>query len=370
MKLFERYRNAIISVLAILLGLLGGAILMLVNGNNPIEGYKNLFMGGLMNMRRIGTSLALASTLTLTGLSLAFAGRTGLFNIGAPGQMLMGGFLASAFALSFDFGRGLMIPLVIIVAVLGGALWALVPGLLKARFNVNEVVSTIMMNWIAFWAVHYYVYNYFFESESVKTSTRHIRASSSLRMAWLSELFDGATINLGVILAIVCVVLVAFILNKTVLGFELKAVGFNRYSAEYAGISVSRSIILSMLISGALAGLAGATYYCGYSSNLQAGLLPSQGYDGIAVALLGLNTPTGSALAALFLGIIQSGKNYMKAQANIEPELADTIVAIIIYFAATSLMFQRVMDWFKKRRAGKAPPTIVIGPDDRLKGGM
>lgn len=359
MRLMDRYRNAVISVLAIVLGLLGGAVLMLVNGNNPIEGYKYLFLGGLMSPRRIGTSLALASTLTLTGLSLAFAGRTGLFNIGAPGQMLMGGFLASAFALSFDFGRALMLPLVIIIAMLGGALWALIPGFLKARFNVNEVVSTIMMNWIAYWSVQYFVYTYFNESESVRTATRHVRASASLRMEWLSNLFDGSSINLGFILAIACVALVAFILNRTVLGYELKAVGFNRYAAEYAGINVSRGIILSMVISGALAGLAGATHYCGYSTNLQAGVLPSQGYDGIAVALLGLNTPSGSALAALFLGIIQSGKNFMKTQANIEPELADTIIAIIIYFAATSLMFQRIIDWFRKRGAGKPGERLM-----------
>lgn len=370
MKLLNRHRNVVVSVLAILLGLLGGAVLMAVNGNNPFEGYLNLFKGGLMSVKRVGDSLALASTLTLTGLSLAFAGRTGLFNIGAPGQMLMGGFLASVFALSFDLGRPLMLPLVILISILGGALWALVPGLLKAKFNVNEVVSSIMMNWIAYWSVHYFVGNHFYESDSVRTATRHISADASLRMGWLSDLFQGSTINLGFFLAILCVFLVAFILNRTVLGYELKAVGFNRHSAEYAGINVPRNIALAMAISGALAGLAGATYYCGYATNLQAGVLPQQGYDGIAVALLGLNTPSGAMLAAIFLGVIQSGKNYMKLQAQIEPELADTIVSIIIYFAATATMFHRVIDWVQRRRAGRPPKNVVVGPDDKLKGGM
>ncbi|WP_078378510.1 ABC transporter permease [Sutcliffiella halmapala] len=345
-------RSGIISLLAVLFGLIAGAILMAITGNNPIEGYRYLFEGGLKNISRTGNTLATATPLIFTGLSVAFAFRTGLFNIGAAGQMLFGGFCAVAVGLTLDAPRPLLLTVMIIVAFLGGALWAFVPGLLKAKFNVHEVVSTIMMNWIAYWTVYYAVPAYF-KGEFLETESKKLTDAASLRSPFLSEAFGGSYINLGLFVAVIAVILFAFIINKTTLGYELKAVGFNRDAAEYAGIAVNRSIITSMLISGGLAGLGGVAYYAGNATSIQIGILPTQGFDGIAVALLGANTGIGVLLAAVFFGLLYSGRGFMNAMTDIPPEIADSIIAIIIYFAATSILIERLVRYFIQKRKNK-----------------
>lgn len=343
-------RSTIISIIAILLGLIAGGILMLAIGSNPFEGYGYLLQGALVNIERLGNTLATATPLIFTGLAVAFAFRTGLFNIGAAGQMLIGGLGAIAVALTFDFSRPIMLFLMILVGLVCGALWALIPGILKAKFNVHEVVSTIMMNWIAYWTVYYIVPGYF-KGPSLETESAKLPEQFTLRTSWLTEMFDGSYINLGLFLGVISVIIIWFIIEKTTLGFELKAVGFNRFAAEYAGMRVNRNIILSMLISGALAGLGGVALYTGNASSMQIGILPAQGYDGIAVALLGANNPIGVFFAAILFGILYSGTGFMNAMTEIPPELANTIIAIIIYFAATSILIHRLMDKFKKRRS-------------------
>ncbi|GGF94780.1 ABC transporter permease [Paenibacillus abyssi] len=342
-------RNMVISLLAVVFGLLAGALLMVVTGHNPMEGYKYLFEGGLKNPERIGNTLATGTPLIFTGLAVAFAFRTGLFNIGAAGQMLFGGFCATAVGLNLDAARPILLLAMAIAGFAGGALWAFIPGLLKAKFNVHEVVSTIMMNWIAYWTIYYAVPAYL-KGEYLETESRALPPAASLREAFLSEWFGGSYVNLGLFLAVIVVIIIAFIINKTTVGYELKAVGFNRYAAEYAGIAVNRSIILSMVISGGLAGLGGVAQYAGNASNIQIGSLPSQGFDGIAVALLGANSPVGVLLAAIFFGLLYSGRGFMNAMTDIPPEIADSIIAIIIYFAATSILMERFARWFMKRR--------------------
>jgi general nucleoside transport system permease protein len=339
-------RNTIVSLISIILGLIAGGLLMLFIGASPIEGYTYLFQGALKNISRIGDTLATATPLIFTGLAVAFAFRTGLFNIGAAGQMLIGGLCATAVGLSFDLSRPILILAMIVAGIVGGGLWAFIPGYFKARFNVHEVVSTIMMNWIAYWTVYYTVPAYF--KGGTETESKLISETASLKTPVLSEMFQGSYINMGIFLAIIAVIIIAFIINKTTLGFELKAVGFNRHAAEYAGMKVNRNIILSMLISGALAGLGGVALYTGNASSIQIGILPSQGYDGIAVALLGANSPVGVFFAALLFGILYSGTGFMNAMIEIPPELANTIIAIIIYFAATSVLIHRLLNKFRK----------------------
>jgi general nucleoside transport system permease protein len=356
-------RNTIVSLISILLGLVAGGILMLFIGSNPIEGYSYLLQGALKNLERIGNTLATATPLVFTGLSVAFAFRTGLFNIGASGQMLVGGLAASAVALSFDFSRPVMLLVMVLVGLVAGALWAFIPGLLKAKFNVHEVVSTIMMNWIAYWTIYYIVPGYF-KGEFLETESKKLAESDTLRTPFLTEMFDGSYINLGLFLAVIAVIIIAFIIDKTTLGFELKAVGFNRFAAEYAGMKVNRNIILSMLISGALAGVGGVALYTGNASSIQIGILPAQGYDGIAVALLGANHPIGVFFAAVLFGILYSGTGFMNAMTDIPPELANTIIAIIIYFAATSVMIERLLNKFMKSRSNrkdKSGPAVEKG---------
>lgn len=339
----------LIAISAVLLGLLAGAILMASIGSNPFTGFWYLFRGGLMNIERIGNTLATATNLMLVGLSVAFAFKTGLFNIGASGQMLVGGLCATLVALKITFlPRPVYLVVLILSALLGGALWGIIPGFLKAKFNVHEVVATIMMNWIAYWSVYYFVPAYL-KGPSLETESASIAISQTLRSPWLTKLFKGSYMNLGFFIAIASVIIIKFVLDKTTLGFELKAVGSNRHCAEYAGIKVNKNVILAMMISGGLAGLAGLTFYTGYSRNMQIGVLPSQGFDGIAVALLGASNPIGVFFSSLFFGILQSGKGFMNAMTKVPPEIADTIIAVIIYFTATSVLFKRVWEALFKR---------------------
>jgi len=337
------------SLIATLLGLFAGAILMLSIGSNPIEGFSYLFTGGLMSIERIGNTFATATTLILTGLSVAFAFKTGLFNIGVSGQMLIGGLCATIIGLKVDMARPLLLFVMLIVAILGGALWGIIPGLLKAKFNVHEVVSTIMMNWIALWVTYYSVQAFLIAEQ--ETQSADLAVQAQLRIPWLTSLFQGSSINLGLLIALLSVVLVKIVLDKTTLGFELKAVGYNKEAARCNGIAVNRNIIISMMIAGALAGLAGLVFYTGFAKNIQIGILPSQGFDGIAVALLGISSPYGVLIAAIFFGILQTGKGFMSAMTDIPPQIANTIIATIIYFTATSLMIQRI--WIKIKRKQK-----------------
>lgn len=332
--------NFVISVSAVLLGLIAGAVLIILLGNNPFSAFSYLFRGGLMSIERIGNTLATATILLFVGLSVSFAFKTGIFNIGASGQMLIGGLFATFIALNASLPRPLLLIVLIIAAMLGGALWGLFPGLLKALFNVHEVVSTIMMNWIAYW-IAYYIIPLYLKAEMIETESRSIAESNTLRAPWLSNLFGSEYINYGIFLGIAGIFFLKIILDKTTLGFELKAAGYNKSAAEYAGIKVNRNIIFSMMIAGAFSGLAGLTYYAGYSLNMQIGVMPSQGFDGIAVALLGAGNFAGVALSSIFFGILHVGKGFMSANTTVPPEIADTIIAVIIYFTATSLLLKR-----------------------------
>ncbi|MGM9986494.1 MAG: ABC transporter permease [Bacillaceae bacterium] len=344
-------KGGLMSLIAVVLGLLAGVILIAATGNSPKEGFDYLLQGGLGSLDRIGNTLATATPLILTGLSVAFAFRTGLFNIGAAGQMLFGGFCALSLGFTVDLPSIILVPLMVVVGFCAGALWAFIPGLLKAKYNVHEVVSTIMMNWIAYWTVYYLVPMYF--KGNTETESLQLADKATLRAPWLADMFNDSYLNLGIFVAIIATIVIAFIMNKTVLGYELKAVGFNRDSAEYAGISVNRNVILSMMISGGLAGLAGVVQYAGNANLIQIGVLPSQGFDGIAVALLGMNTPIGVFFSAIFFGLLYSGKGFMSAMTSVPPEIADVIIAVIIYFAATSIIIERGFDRIKRNRAKK-----------------
>ena len=310
--------------------------------------------GGLSSKERIFNTFSNAIPLVFTGLSVTFAYKTGLFNIGATGQMVAAGLLSVITALTVDLPRPLLLPLVVLVGFLGGAVYGGIQGYLKSRFNVNEVVSGIMMNWIAHWAVYYVISDYF-KSSSMATESQSVPAAASLRSDLLLSFTGSSSFNWGFILAIACVVIVQYILRRTVIGYEMRAVGFNAEAAEYGGINVQKNAVLAMVISGALSGLAGLTFYCGYLSNMRIGVMPSQGFDGIAVALLANCAPVGVVFAAIFFAILQTGKGFMNAMMPIPPEIADTIIATVIYFAATSKLIEMNLDRIKKFFGRKRP---------------
>ncbi len=328
----------VVSLSAVLLGIVAGCIFILCIGKNPFAGFERILFGALSNTRRIGNTLSMSTQLILIGLSVAFAFKTGLFNIGASGQMLMGGITGSilAYYLPLDMPRIIYLPIIIIASMLVGALWGFISGFLKAKFNVHEVVSTIMLNWIAYWICYDFIPRFIIDP-TISVKSKPIETVHTLRADWLTDLTGFSTLNYGFFVAIIMCFVVWFILQKTTLGFNLKAVGSNRFCAEYAGIKVNRSIMISMAIAGALASLAGLTYYCGYSNIMEMGKMPNEGYDGIAVALLGNCSPVGIFFSAIFFGILKMGRGSLAAT-GIPTEIADTIIATIIYFTATNVI--------------------------------
>lgn len=328
----------LVSLSAVFLGIVAGCIFILCIGKNPFAGFERILFGALSNTRRIGNTLGMSTQLILIGLSVAFAFKTGLFNIGASGQMLIGGITGSilAFYLPMSMPRPIYLFIVIVAAMATGAFWGFLSGLLKARFNVHEVVSTIMLNWIAYWIVYDFIPRFIIDP-TISVKSKPIETAHTLRADWITDITSFSTLNYGFFLAIIMCIVVWFILQKTTLGFNLKAVGSNRFCAEYAGIKVNRSIMISMAIAGALASLAGLTYYCGYSNIMEMGKMPNEGYDGIAVALLGNCSPIGIFFSAIFFGILKMGRGSLAAT-GIPTEIADTIIATIIYFTATNVI--------------------------------
>ena len=346
----KKVPSFLVSISTVFLGVLAGSILILMIGKNPIKGFEHLLFGAFSNVRRVGNTLSMSTQLILMGLSFSFAYKTGLFNIGGSGQMLMGGIVSTILGhyLPSSMPKPLYVVIVVMAALATGALWGLITGFLKAKFNVHEVVSSIMLNWIAFWLCYDFIPR-FVKDQAIAVKSKPLPLSRTLGTEWLRNVTGMSTLNFGFLFAIIACIVVWFILEKTTLGFNLKAVGANKYCAEYAGIKIHKSIMISMAIAGSLAGLAGLTYYCGYSNLMEMGKMPNEGFDGIAVALLGNCSPIGVFFAAIFFGALKMGKGSLAAT-GIPTELADTIIATIIYFAATSILIASF--WkkvFKKR---------------------
>jgi simple sugar transport system permease protein len=256
----------------------------------------------------------------------------------------------------FEMARIIHVPLVIIVAALGGAFWAFIPAILKARYKVNEVVTTIMMNYIALEVVSFMIRNVI-QSEYFDTESMKVLPTATMRVPGLKEMFDGANVNLGIFIAIIMAIVYAFILNRTTFGFELKAVGFNKDASEYAGIKVNTRVLHALMISGAIAGLAGVTFYLGSTDHINIGKLPTYGFDGIVIALLGLNSAVGIILSSFLLAFFKVGSGAVKAslENNVPNQLVPMIIAVIIYFSATAAMFKNVIKKLvNKKRVGGA----------------
>lgn len=354
----EKTLDRIAPFVAVLFGLIVGVFLILFTKNNPLEGFKYLVRGGIGlkdgsidDLQKIGKLLLIATPLMLAGLAVAFSFRTGIFNIGVSGQMLIGGLAATVVGTQFDLPRLIHVPVVIIVATIAGACWAFVPAILKAKYKVNEVVTTIMMNYVALEVVGYVVRNVI-QSPHFDTESMKVLPSATLRMEWLKTMFDGANLNLGIFLALGVAIVYSFILNKTTFGFELKAVGHNKDASEYAGIKVNMKILQALMISGAIAGLAGVTFYLGSTDHVAIGKLPTYGFDGIVIALLGLNSAIGIVLASLLLAFFKAGSGAVKAslENNVPNQLVPMMIAVIIYFSATALLFKNII---KKLVSGK-----------------
>lgn len=348
------------SLISIGVGLLVGLILLLLfNAAYAFSGFASLISAGFSSSDKFAKVLYQAAPLVLTGLSVGFAFKTGLFNIGATGQYTVGSFFALLCALQF----GLPWYVCLLAAMLGGAFWGVFPGLFKALFNVNEVITSIMFNWLALFLVNLSVANlprmlatYWGASNADRTGALGAaNPSAIIPKLGLDTLLGSNYMNISIFIAIFIAVLMWIILDKTTFGYELKACGNNRNASVYAGINAKRNIVLSMTIAGALSGVGGGLYYlAGTGQYTIVKSLLTAGFNGIPVALLATSNPIGTIFSALFVSYIQVGGDAM--QPEFVKEIIDIIIAVIIYLAAFSLLVRELLARRKKKDAA-APTT-------------
>ena len=360
----DGFNNAMSSIFAIIIGLIFGFIVLLIsNPNQALSGFIIILQGGFSTgAKGIGQVLYFATPLILTGLSVGFAFKTGLFNIGSSGQFIMGAFAAVYIGVKCTF---LPAPFHWIVALIAsaivGGLWALIPGILKAFCNVHEVISTIMMNYIGMYLCNMLVKLTIYDSN--KSMSKNCLSSADLPKWGLDNIFcnvtgnykDVSTVNGGIIIAIMIAILIYILLNKTIFGYELKACGFNPDASKYAGINEKRNIVLAMVISGALSGLGGGLLYLSGANGRHikvVDVLATEGFNGIPVALLALSNPIGIIFSAIFISYLTLGGNYLQTL-NFMPEVIDIIIACIIYFSAFSLFFRSILPNILKHKSEK-----------------
>ncbi len=382
-------KSIISSLISIFVGiLLGGLILLIISitsgGKISLkavwEGFRLIFIGVFntgrdtngnitfgFNSTNIGNVLFRATPLILTGLSVAVAFKTGLFNIGAPGQYLMGTAVTFIVALSIPttiVPAWIVWILSFVAGFLAGALWGVIPGVFKAFLNVHEVITCIMTNWIAANIVtslfdnNKGIFKHLLDPSPTKNLAYLFKTAENgvvTSKMGLDVLFPGSQVNGGIIIAIVIAIIVYIILNKTTFGYELKACGSNRHAAKYAGINEKRSIILSMAIAGGLAGMSAALYYLSgntefYWSTYQS--LPANGFNGIPIALLAYNNPVGVIFSGIFMSYLNVAGLQLKNLTPFNEYITDIIIASIVYLSAFSLAFKEILNgnFFKRKK--------------------
>ena len=396
-------KKVLASLVSILVGLFVGAIVVIIVGlfkdtisTKGIWDGVRLIFGGILctgrdnsgsltwgyNAQSLGNMLFRATPLVMTGLSVAVANKTGLFNIGAPGQYLMGTMASLMIALgvpSSSVPAWIIWILAFLGGCLAGALWGAIPGLLKAFLNINEVLACIMTNWLAANVV-----TWAFDMSNFKNMVENTKAGYIYKTSFngvatpklgLDKLFPGSQINAGILVAILIAIAMYIMINKTTLGYQLKACGSNRHAARYAGINDRRNIVLSMAIAGALAGGGAALYWLSgntefYWSTYQS--LPSTGFNGIPVALLAVNNPIGVIFTATFMAMLDIVGQQLTGYTAYNEYITDVIIAVIVYLSAFSLVIRMALTG--KRKAGSAnanaePPQKTQNADAQQKGG-
>lgn len=343
------FQNFIVPILAVVLSFLVGALFILMVGKSPIEVYSVLFSQTLGNSYGVGQLLFKTTPLIFAGLSVAICFKAGLFNIGAQGQLQIGAFLTAIVGMkTMGVPAFIEIPLLLFAGMVGGGIWGFIPGYLKARLGAHEVINTIMLNFISTALISYLVTNVFNVPATVHTPP--ISPAGHLpRFDQIFSAFEGSPVNLSLLVALCMVVLVWYYVDRTRFGYELRVVGLNPKAAEYGGISVSRQIILSMVIGGAIAGLVGSNFVMGYKYYYEEGFSTDTGFMGIAVALLGNNNPFGIILSSLLFGMLEYGGLVINTM--VPKELVSILQAIVIIFVISSnKIFRRVIINFIKKK--------------------
>lgn len=346
-------------VISAVLAILIGSLIMWVSGYDPVAAFAALFKGAFGTSRNIGNTIMRSTPLILTGLAVGYGFRAGLFNIGAEGQLFMGG-LAAAF-LGVELAGlpwGVLVPTLVVASMLAGASWAFVPAVLKARIGAHEVITTMMFSYIARYFVSYLVVGPL-KAEGMIPQT--VQISTNAQLPRIEALFSPETIqslpllglgraHLGIVVALVAAVVVWLVLKYTTLGYENRAVGFNPSASETAGISVQWTTVKALCISGGLAGLAGAVEVMGVHYKIFDQFSSGFGFTGIAVALLAKNHPLGIIPAAIMFGALSAGAGTMQLEAAVPQKIIWIIQALVIFFVAA----EEIVLWFVRRRQKEA----------------
>lgn len=333
------------TILSIILGFLVGAIFLKVMGLGVGVAYKQLFSSTFKNVKSISYCIAYATPYIITGLSVAFSFKTGVFNIGAEGQFVVGSMAACVTAiLAGSLPKALLIPLCFVAAMLAGAIWGMIVAFLKTKWGINEVLSMIMFNWIAFYLSNFVADLSAIHNEGTAEATKFISDNAKLTFSegFINNMKLCPVANWGILVAIVLTILVYLIIEKTTLGYQLKAVGFNKNAAEYGGISSNRSIFTALAISGALAGLAGSIQLMGIGYRIS--IFSGQegfGFAGIVVALIGCSNPFGVFMAGLFYGALKYSGGKLNL-VDVPTQVVDIIVGTVVFFIAISCIFSYI----------------------------
>ena len=328
-------------LLSIILGFLVGAIFLVAMGLSVNAAYGRL-INSVTSIKGFSYVIVYSVPYIVAGLSVAFSFKTGVFNIGAEGQFVVGSMAAVVTSLlASSLPKPVLIPLCFLAAMAAGAIWGVIVGVLKTKWGINEVLSMIMFNWIAFYLSNFIAGLPAIKNEGTAEATKNIAENASMLFSkeFIKDLGLCPTANWGILVAIVVTVLVWFVIEKTTLGYELKAVGSNKFAAEYGGINVNRSILTALAISGALAGLAGALQLMGMGKRIS--IFTSQegfGFAGIVVALIGCSNPFGVLVAGLFYGALMFGGSKLNLE-GVPTQLINVIVGTVVFFIAISVIF-------------------------------
>jgi len=336
---------SLVPFLAILTAVVIGGIIIKLVGGDPFLAYKGLLQGAFGSKKALSETAVWATPYIFAGLAVALAFKGGLFNIGAEGQLAVGAVFSALIGyalpewLGFDLPVYIHLPLAIFVGMLTGGIWAGIVGALKAYTGGHEVINTIMMNYIALNTTSFLLNGIMKDRSPTNVIARTPLIAESARMP---EIFDGLRIHWGFVLALLVAFLIWWLLNKTTLGFEIRTVGLNPDAAQYAGINVKRTIILTMMLSGALAGLAGSIEVTGLNYRHELGFSIGYGYDAIAIALLGKSHPLGIVLAAFLFAAMRSGATRMQFLTQLPVDLISMIQALILLFVAADAIIRYI----------------------------
>ncbi len=322
---------------ALVAGLLVGALIIVTTSETKvIDAYTALYNGGFGSKKAIMQTLLQATPLIFTGLATVVAFRGKIWNIGGEGQFLAGAMLAGWVSLNFgEMPQPAVIPLVVVGSMIGGALWAGIAGYLRAKFNANEIIVTVMLNYL----IHFLM-SYLLIGPWNDPGSSYIQTMSFAESTYLPKLFD-TKLHLGLIIALVAALLVYIVLWKTPLGYEIRSIGVNPEAGKYKGIKVSRIILVTMLLSGALAGLGGGIEVAGMHHRLRLDISTGYGFTGILVAMMGQLHPVGSVLAAIFFGALINGSYLMQIKSQVPYALVDTVQGIILFFLVIAFVLRQ-----------------------------